>query len=97
MPAPTGLHGRLGAPVIAGTIMPKDRPSQGATMGEHHQRNCLNRLMILNSEMDAHDHKAVAAEVDRMLVCNSRHGCSAKLTCSWLAAELAAGLAQRYR
>lgn len=66
-------------------------------MGDHHNRNCLNRLLTLSGETDCHDHQTLAAEVDRMLVCNGRRVCSAKLACSWLAAELAANLAQRYR
>lgn len=92
-----GLHGRLGRAAGAGTMMIRNRPSQGATMGDHQHRNCLNRLLTLSSEMDGHDHQTLAAEVDRMLVCNGRRVCSAKLACSYLAAELAAGLVQRYR
>lgn len=66
-------------------------------MGENQHRACLNRLLALSAEMHAHDHQTLAAEVDRMLVCNGQRGCAAKLACSWLATEMAAGLAQRYR
>lgn len=66
-------------------------------MGDHQHRNCLNRLLTLSTEMDVHDHKTLAAEVDRMLGCNGHRACSSKLACSWLANELAAGLVQRYR
>lgn len=92
-----GLHGWLGGAVAAGTMTIRNRPSQGATMGDHQHRNCLHRLLTLSSEMDGHDHQTLAAEVDRMLVCNGRCACSAKLACSWLATELAAGLLKRYR
>lgn len=53
--------------------------------------------MSLSAEAEQHDHRVVAAEVDRMLACNGRRACSAQLACSWLAAELASSLAQRYR
>lgn len=66
-------------------------------MGDHHQRTCLNRAMSFSAEAENHDHRMVADEVDRMLACNGRRACSSHLACSWLAAELAAKLARRYR
>lgn len=66
-------------------------------MGDNKQRACLNRAMSLSAEAEQCDHRAVADEVDRMLACNGRQACSTLLACSWLAAELAAKLARRYR
>lgn len=66
-------------------------------MADRDHRTCLNQLMSLSAEAEQHDHRVVAAEVDRMLACNGRRACSAQLACSWLAAELASSLAQRYR
>lgn len=71
--------------------------SQGAMMGEQQHRTCLNQLISWSAEVDCHDHRAVAAEVDRMLSCNGQRMCPAHLACSWLAAELASHLANRYR
>lgn len=69
----------------------------GAIMEESDQRHCLNRLLALSSEVEALDHRRLAAEVDQMLACNGRRACSSHLACSWLAADLAASLARRYR
>lgn len=66
-------------------------------MADHEHRNCLNHLFRLSAEAHALDHTRVAAEVDRMLACNGRRACTAYLTCSWLASDLATSLAQRYR
>lgn len=63
--------------------------------GQDH-RHCLNRLISLSAEAESLDHRVIAAEVDRMLACNGRRACCSHLPCSWLAAELAANLAQRY-
>lgn len=66
-------------------------------MGDQNHRVCLNRLISLSAEAESLDHRIVAAEVDRMLSCNGRRACCSLLPCSWLAAELAANLARRYR
>lgn len=66
-------------------------------MADTEHRSCLNRLFRLSSEAHSLDHHMVAAEVDQVLACNGRRACSSHLACSWLASDLAATLAQRYR
>ena len=53
--------------------------------------------MSLSTQADGLEHRALAAEVDRVLACNGRRACLAHLTCACIAADLAADLAQRYR
>ncbi len=66
-------------------------------MGQLHHRACLNQLMSLSTQAEGLEHRALAAEVDRVLACNGRRACLAHLTCACIAADLAANLAQRYR
>ncbi|HLO78091.1 MAG TPA: hypothetical protein VK196_16675 [Magnetospirillum sp.] len=66
-------------------------------MSDHQNRRCLNELIALSAQTDTMDHRAVAAKVDQMLACNGRRACTSHLACSWLAADLAASLADRYR
>lgn len=69
----------------------------GATMAEQEHRHCLNRLISITGLAEGMDHRQLAAAVDEALACNGRRACSSHLACSWLAADLAASLAKRYR
>lgn len=66
-------------------------------MADRDHRQCLNRLIALCAEVEGLDHRQLAAEVDQALACNGRRACTSHLACSWLAADLAATLARRYR
>lgn len=66
-------------------------------MAEQDHRQCLNRLVSLSAEAEGVDHRQLAAEVDRVLVCTGRRGCASHLACSWLAADLATALSRRFR